>query len=103
VYHSRREGWEIGEILGHTHHPCFIQFAAQFNVLWLDPNDPESFPDGLIDSLEEHLPSLQLQSGDYQTLGARLKRQIQRDALQESVVDISMSPTFYKKPPNSSV
>jgi hypothetical protein len=33
------------------------------------------------------VPSFQLQSGDDQTLGARLKRQIQRDALQQSVVD----------------
>jgi hypothetical protein len=69
--------------------------GKSFNVLWLDPNDPESFPPGLIDALERHLPSLQLQFRDYQTLEARLKWQIQRDALQQSVeddIDDSQSP-----------
>jgi len=64
-----------------------LEVVVQFNVLWLDPNNPETFPAGLIDSLEQEFPTLQLQSGDRQTLGAHLKRQMQRDALQQSVVD----------------
>ena|ERR1700761_7541072 len=32
---------------------CDAEHRKQFNYLWLKPSEPESFPDGLIDALED--------------------------------------------------
>jgi hypothetical protein len=67
-------------------HPLNKFVALQFNVLWLDPDDPESFPKGLIDALEQQTPVLKIQhSGrEYRksSIETRLRMQMQEDALQ---------------------
>lgn len=58
----------------------------QFNVLWLDPRNPETFPSGLIDALELHT-ALAISGSDEErerhgdSLKARLRRQMQADSL----------------------
>ncbi|TFK76086.1 RNA-binding domain-containing protein [Pluteus cervinus] len=62
------------------------QKGVEFNVLWLNPNQPESFPSGLVEALELHhgnalvLPSKSGRLDD--TYRSRLRLQMQADALQ---------------------
>jgi hypothetical protein len=73
----------------------------QFNVLWLNPQLPESFPEGLLDALSEHtsiaiIPSTR----DPTSVEARLRLQMQRDALRplaeddsEPIAGVSLYPS----------
>lgn len=59
----------------------------QFNVYWLDPRDPETFPPGLLETLTSH-PSLLSTADAAMSQEERLRRQMQADALQSSTTDI---------------
>ncbi|KAI0751355.1 hypothetical protein C8Q80DRAFT_1156875 [Daedaleopsis nitida] len=56
--------------------------GIQFNVLWLNPDSPETFPDGLLDSLDDPalVNSIQKQHADHSIEG-RLREKMQADAL----------------------
>ena len=60
--------------------PCTPAF--QFNVLWLNPNNRDTFPPGLLEALALHgnIPVIPERQGD--SVQSRLRRQIQIDALQ---------------------
>ncbi|KAJ7507594.1 hypothetical protein B0H11DRAFT_2153252 [Mycena galericulata] len=59
-----------------------------FNVLWLNPGDPESFPPGLTEALNLHTmleispPSAHEGDRDHSSIEARLRRQMAADTLQ---------------------
>ncbi|KAJ7742436.1 hypothetical protein DFH07DRAFT_869980 [Mycena maculata] len=56
-----------------------------FNVLWLNPRDPESFPPGLTEALNLHMTldiSTHERDRDHSGLEARLRRQMAADTLQ---------------------
>jgi hypothetical protein len=61
-------------------------------VLWLDPRNPDSFPNGLLDALGEHsgvsyvFPA---DGGATQRIESRLRRQMRADALLPLYADIS--------------
>ena len=54
----------------------------QFNVLWLNPEDPETFPEGLLDALDDPalVAAVQRQRADH-SLEGRLRAKMQADAL----------------------
>ncbi|OCH88306.1 hypothetical protein OBBRIDRAFT_94146 [Obba rivulosa] len=57
--------------------------GREFNILWLNPDNPATFPEGLLDALEdsELVAALQRrQTGD--TIEGRLRARMQADALQ---------------------
>ncbi|KAI0663047.1 hypothetical protein C8Q70DRAFT_931046 [Cubamyces menziesii] len=56
--------------------------GIQFNVLWLNPEHPETFPDGLLDALDDPalVASIQRQRADHSIEG-RLRAKMQADAL----------------------
>lgn len=58
----------------------------QFNILSLDPHNPETVPPELFDALEEHVVAgfqdSATRAGGKETEAQRLKRQMQLDALQ---------------------
>ncbi|KAJ8523507.1 hypothetical protein ONZ45_g10 [Pleurotus djamor] len=58
------------------------QEGISFNILWLNPSDPETFPSGLIDALELHtsLDLRELHRTDHSIEG-RLRQQMRADAL----------------------
>ncbi|KII95345.1 hypothetical protein PLICRDRAFT_121060 [Plicaturopsis crispa FD-325 SS-3] len=60
--------------------------GKQFNVLWLNPKDTGSFPEGLVDALSEQNYHALLVASELQRarddVQARLRRQMQEDALQ---------------------
>ncbi|KAG7445834.1 uncharacterized protein BT62DRAFT_980829 [Guyanagaster necrorhizus] len=58
--------------------------AIEFNVLWLNPNNLESFPNGLMEALEQHTTlSLPVARQHHNTsFETRLRQQMQSDALQ---------------------
>ncbi|KAF8914103.1 hypothetical protein CPB84DRAFT_1669965 [Gymnopilus junonius] len=58
------------------------QVGKSFNVLWLNPNNQETFPPGLIDALAMHsnLATIREHQGD--SIQTRLRKQMQADALQ---------------------
>ena len=64
--------------------------CGQFNVLWLDPENPESFPEGLLDALDDPavVVAIERQRADHSIEG-RLKAKMQADALRplESSLD----------------
>jgi hypothetical protein len=57
----------------------------QFNVLWLNPRDIHTFPEGLMDALDDHTsgPMLLLSQHDNKNtdIESRLRQQMQADAL----------------------
>ncbi|KAI0092784.1 hypothetical protein BDY19DRAFT_926274, partial [Irpex rosettiformis] len=57
--------------------------GREFNVLWLNPNNPETFPEGLIDALEDPdvVYALQRQQHD-NSIEGRMKARMKADALQ---------------------
>ncbi|KAI0692651.1 hypothetical protein BC835DRAFT_1307044 [Cytidiella melzeri] len=57
--------------------------GREFNVLWLNPNNPDTFPEGLVDALEDPsvLYSLKRRQHDGDIEG-RLRTRMQADALQ---------------------
>ncbi|TFY69927.1 hypothetical protein EVJ58_g158 [Rhodofomes roseus] len=59
------------------------QDGRKFNILWLNPENPETFPEGLIDDLDdpELVASLSRQQAG-NTIEGRLKAKMQADALQ---------------------
>ena len=63
--------------------PHFTLQPIQIHVLWLNPEDPNSFPPGLLDALLEHgfVPSASEHRD--KSLQTRLRRQMQADALQQ--------------------
>lgn len=56
---------------------------VKFNVLWLNPENPDAFPEGLLDALDDPalVTALQQQSRD-DTIEGRLKAKMRADALQ---------------------
>ncbi|KAI0334765.1 hypothetical protein GY45DRAFT_1431268 [Cubamyces sp. BRFM 1775] len=56
--------------------------GIQFNVLWLNPEHPETFPEGLLDALDDPalVASIQRQRADHSIEG-RLRAKMQADAL----------------------
>jgi hypothetical protein len=56
----------------------------QFNVLWLNSNNHETFPPGLIDALAIHAGStiVVVESNSTDTIQSRLRKQMQAEALQ---------------------
>jgi hypothetical protein len=59
--------------------------VTQFNVLWLNPRDINTFPEGLMDALDDHTsaPMLLLSQHDNKNtdIESRLRQQMQADAL----------------------
>jgi len=61
----------------------FASFAAQFNVLWLDPTNPDAFPDGLVEAMGA-AAAADAEWGGSGSQGSneeRLRAQMQADAL----------------------
>jgi len=58
------------------------QMGKSFNVLWLNPSNPNSFPPGLIDALTLHSNVAILPENQGDNIQTRLRRQMQADALQ---------------------
>lgn len=54
----------------------------QFNVLWLNPNNPDTFPPGLIDALTIHGDTSVMPERQGDSMQDRLRKQMQADALQ---------------------
>ncbi|RDX53138.1 hypothetical protein OH76DRAFT_1376385 [Lentinus brumalis] len=56
--------------------------GIQFNVLWLNPESPETFPEGLLDALDDPVlvASIQRHKTDH-SLEGRLRAKMQADAL----------------------
>lgn len=55
---------------------------AQFNVLWLDPTNPDAFPDGLVEAIVETAADAEWDgSGSQGSKEGRLRAQMQADAL----------------------
>jgi len=53
-----------------------------FNILWLNPQNPDSFPEGLLDALTDHSSgALPNQKHTEESSQSRLRRQMQADAL----------------------
>jgi hypothetical protein len=59
-----------------------IVFRMQFNVLWLNPNNPDTFPPGLIDALTIHGNTSIESERQGDSMQSRLRKQMQADALQ---------------------
>ncbi|PSR73628.1 hypothetical protein PHLCEN_2v10547 [Hermanssonia centrifuga] len=72
--------------------------GREFNVLWLNPNNPETFPEGFLDELDdpELVLSLQKRQPDGSIEG-RLKARMQADALQPLTSLEDDTPTASKK------
>ena len=51
----------------------------QFNILWLNPKNPESFPKGLVEALNDSITDAGLDSRSVQS---RLRSQMEADSLQ---------------------
>ncbi|KAL1743306.1 hypothetical protein HDZ31DRAFT_83492 [Schizophyllum fasciatum] len=68
----------------HSFESRLIPLSAQYNVLWLDPEDRDTFPAGLVEALEQHtsftmpLPRDPRRDDDIE---GRLRRQIHADRL----------------------
>jgi len=58
------------------------QAEKTFNVLWLNPNNPATFPPGLVDALTHHADLTVLSQHQGESIQKRLRRQMQADALQ---------------------
>lgn len=68
----------------------FFWVFAQFNVLWLDPTNPDAFPDGLVEAMVEMAAAAAADadadaewggSGSQGSIEERLRAQMQVDAL----------------------
>lgn len=59
-----------------------IPLVSQFNVLWLNSNNPDSFPDGLTEALAMRGHSRVFHEKQGESIQVRLRRQIQADALE---------------------
>ena len=59
-----------------------FDFLGQFNVLWLNPESPETFPEGLLDALDDPalVTSIQQRQAGHSIEG-RLRAKMQADAL----------------------
>lgn len=59
-----------------------MHICSQFNVLWLSPEHPETFPEGLLDALDDPVlvATIQRQRADH-SLEGRLRAKMQADAL----------------------
>jgi len=68
--------------------------GVKFNVLWLNPDDPQSFPEGLIDSLDDPglVAALQRQRVD-DTFEGRLRAKMRADALQPLTTSLDEDET----------
>ncbi|KAI0770789.1 hypothetical protein BC629DRAFT_1442099 [Irpex lacteus] len=73
--------------------------GREFNVLWLNPNNPETFPDGLIDALEDPdvVYALQRQQHD-NSIEGRFKARMKADALQPLQSSLEDEGDEAKKP-----
>lgn len=77
-------------VVAYPFHPCVAMRAYahihialhQFNVLWLNPESPETFPEGLLDALDEPalVTSIQKHQAN-QSIEGRLRAKMQADAL----------------------
>jgi hypothetical protein len=69
--------------------------VQQLNILCLNPHDTNSFPDGLLDALNERSP-VNLLADSNDTIESRLRRQMQADALLPlpSGIDDALAPSI---------
>ncbi|KAI0921567.1 hypothetical protein AcW1_004500 [Taiwanofungus camphoratus] len=67
--------------------------GREFNILWLNPHNPESFPEGFIDALDDTrlVAALQQQQVD-DTIEGRLSARMRADALQPLAILDSDGP-----------
>jgi hypothetical protein len=57
--------------------------CEKFNVLWLNPNNPNTFPRGLLDALYNNTDNLTTIVNDTgESVQSRLRKQMQADSLQ---------------------
>ena len=56
--------------------------AKQFNVLWLNPNNPNTFPRGLLDALYNTGNLTTIVNDTEESVQSRLRKQMQADSLQ---------------------
>ncbi|PPQ72345.1 hypothetical protein CVT24_002061 [Panaeolus cyanescens] len=83
-YNNRRAEGRLGKLLelpGRYLNSHNEKDNIQFNVLWLNPNNVNTFPSGLIDALTLHSNAPVVQEKGEETVQARLKKQMQADAL----------------------
>ncbi|KAG6890908.1 hypothetical protein C0995_000865 [Termitomyces sp. Mi166 len=88
------EGKRAEGRLGPAQRTCIMldeQAGKTFHVLWLNPNNPDSFPEGLVDALA--LRGATELSHDYhgEPIQVRLRKQMQADALR-SLDDELLTP-----------
>ena len=69
----------------------------ELNVLWLNPDNPNTFPRGLIDALSAHNTGSLVITADKggESVQSRLRKQMQADSLQPIIDD--EEPTANKK------
>ena len=72
----------------------FLKSFAQFNVLWLDPTNPDAFPDGLVDALVETAAAAAaaVAGGSQRSKEEQLRAQMRADALQPLGDDEDLPP-----------
>lgn len=69
-------------------------YLGKFNILWLNPRELGSFPDGLLEALSEqsYVPLPSPERSDATALKTRLREQMRADALQR-LPDADDAPT----------
>jgi hypothetical protein len=74
----------------------FLTSFAQFNVLWLDPTNPDAFPDGLVDAMVETAAAATaaaaVAGGSQRSMEEQLRAQMRADALQPLGDDEDLPP-----------
>ena len=89
-----RKGWQIGEPLPFYLRSLYdVSYASarQFNVLWLEPQVPEWFPEGLCDVLSEHTSLAIIPSTcDPTSVEARLHKRTRFVLLQKKIQSPSL-------------
>ena len=87
---------EIRVSLTHTFFLKKKKSFAQFNVLWLDPTNPDAFPDGLVDAMVETAAAAAAAAavvgGSQRSKEEQLRAQMRADALQPLGDDEDLPP-----------
>ncbi|KAG5648662.1 hypothetical protein DXG03_000008 [Asterophora parasitica] len=90
-------------LTGHVHRTCLTldeQAGKPFHILWLNPNNPNSFPPGLLDALTMHGATGLPREYHGEPIQVRLRQQMQADALrplddtEDSAKDSALFETF---------